>query len=70
MRVFVNGEAIELDETATVSDAVAAIGVEPGARGVAVAVDGEVVPGAELASTRLGPGQRVEVVGAIQGGRR
>lgn len=70
MRVFVNGEGYELDEAATVSDAVTKVGVEPGARGVAVAVDGEVIPRAELARTRLRPGQRVEVVAAIQGGRR
>ena len=62
------GEPTELADGATVADAVAAAGVEPGRRGVAVAVDGEVVPRGEWAATELRDGQRVEVVGAIQGG--
>ena len=37
-------------------------------RGVAVAVDGEVVPRSAWDATTLADGQRVEVVGAIQGG--
>jgi sulfur carrier protein len=42
------------------------LGVE--ARGVAVAVDGEVVPRSRWAVVRLAEGSRVEVVNAIQGG--
>ena len=44
----------------------------PGAASVdiAVAVDGEVVPRADLDSTPLADGQRVEIVAAIQGGAR
>jgi sulfur carrier protein len=37
-------------------------------RGVAVAVDGEVVPRGEWASTTLSEGQKVEVLQAVQGG--
>jgi sulfur carrier protein len=37
-------------------------------RGVAVAINGAVVPRAAWAGTRLGPGDRVEVVRARQGG--
>ena len=37
-------------------------------RGVAVAVDGEVVPRADWDTTQLHDGARVEVVGAVQGG--
>ncbi|MGB6426233.1 MAG: sulfur carrier protein ThiS [Solirubrobacterales bacterium] len=44
--------------------------MKPEARGVAVAVDGEVVPRADLDSTPLADGQRVEIVAAIQGGAR
>lgn len=68
MRVVVNGESVELAEGATVRDAVLEAGAEPGARGVAVAVDGEVVPRSQLEATPLEPDQRVEVVAAIQGG--
>ena len=38
------------------------------ARGVAVAVQGEVVPRSEWVTLSLHHGDRVEVVGAIQGG--
>lgn len=70
MRVFVNGEAQELAEGASVADAARAIGVEADARGVAVAVDGEVVPRSELEQHSVSEGQRVEIVAAIQGGGR
>jgi sulfur carrier protein len=36
---------------------------------VAVALDGEVVPRAAWSTTRLGDGQQVEVLQAVQGGR-
>ncbi len=68
MRVSVNGEPVELADGASAADAARTAGVEPGERGVAVAVDGEVVPAARLAETVLREGQRVEVVRAIQGG--
>ena len=40
----------------------------PAGAGLAVALDGEVVPRGEWEQTRLAEGQRVEVVAAIQGG--
>lgn len=68
MRVSVNGEVRELPEGASVRDAALALGIEPAERGVAVAVDGTVVPRSEHESRRLSEGQRVEVVNAIGGG--
>ena len=67
MTIEVNGEPVELDEPVTVAAVVERAG---GAerRGVAVAVDGEVVPRSAWDSTAVSDGQRVEVVGAIQGG--
>ena len=53
---------------ATVADAVEASGLEAAARGVAVAVDGEVVPRGEWTERRLCEGESVEVVRAVQGG--
>ena len=44
------------------------LGLGLDARGVAVAVDGEVVPRSEWEACRLADGSRVEVVDAIQGG--
>ena len=43
-------------------------GAEREGRGVAVALDGEVVPRAEWDSTPLAEGHSVEVLAAIQGG--
>ena len=67
MTVEVNGRPVELEDDAVLSDVVAREGAREG-RGVAVAVDGEVVPRGDWVSTRLHDGQSVEVVGAIQGG--
>jgi sulfur carrier protein len=68
MTIELNGERIEVPDGAHVGDAVAQTGADPDRRGVAVAVDGEVVPRSAWATTALRDGQRVEVVGAIQGG--
>jgi len=68
MMIELNGREVEVPEGATVADAARAAGIEPGRRGVAIALDGEVVPGGKLAETGLAPGQRVEVVEAIGGG--
>jgi sulfur carrier protein len=68
VKVVLNGESRELDDGATVEDAVRESGAPPGGRGVAVAVDGEVVPRGEWSATQLAAGQRVEVLQAVQGG--
>jgi thiazole synthase len=68
MRIELNGEPVELPDGASVGDAAKAAGVEPSGRGMAVALDGEVVPRGELDGTPLREGQRVEVVAAIGGG--
>ncbi len=68
MRIELNGEGRELPEGATLVDVVAEAGAGEGARGVAVALDGEVVPRGEWAETQLREGQAVEVLAAIQGG--
>jgi sulfur carrier protein len=66
--VLINGERRELPGGATVETAVLEVGVERQGRGVAVAVDGEVVPRGEWGDTALQEGQQVEVVRAVQGG--
>ncbi len=68
MTIELNGEPVELTGAATVASAVEQTGAEPSRAGIAVAVDGEVVPRSEWDRTRLADGQKVEVVGAIQGG--
>jgi sulfur carrier protein len=68
MTIELNGERIELDAGASVADVVEHLGANGDRRGVAVAVDGEVVPRSAWEETALAHGQKVEVVGAIQGG--
>jgi sulfur carrier protein len=68
MRVVLNGEGRDLDDGATVREAVTATGAPSEGRGVAVALDGEVVPRRAWDEVPLREGQRVEVVQAVQGG--
>ena len=68
MKVLLNGEPRALPDSAVLGDAVAASGAEPQGRGVAVAVDGEVVPRGEWATTEVRDGQELEVLRAVQGG--
>lgn len=68
MNVVLNGEPRELPDGCSVSSAVEASGAEPGGRGVAVAIDGEVLPRGRWDAVELQPGQRVEVLQAVQGG--
>jgi sulfur carrier protein len=66
VKVLLNGEPTELDPGATVESALERL--ELPHRGVAVAVDAEVVPRTEWQTHELGEGARVEVLRAIQGG--
>ena len=68
MNVVVNGEPRELDAGATVQAVLAALELPGGERGVAVAVDAEVVPRGQWPARELSEGARVEVLRAIQGG--
>ncbi|MGE4425743.1 MAG: sulfur carrier protein ThiS [Solirubrobacteraceae bacterium] len=65
--VTVNGELRPVAGR-TVDWLVEDLGLSPGGRGVAVALDGDVVRRAEWPSVVLRAGQRVEVLSAIQGG--
>jgi sulfur carrier protein len=66
MTVVLNGEQRELPDRATLADAVAQLTVA--VRGVAVAVNGSVVPRGLWPSTVLTEADDVEVLTAVQGG--
>lgn len=68
MMIELNGEPMQLGDDASVAQAVAAVGAGDDRRGVAAAVDGEVVPRAQWESRKLTDGAAVEVVRAVQGG--
>ena len=63
---MLNGVQRDLPDGALVRDAVQATGAAQ--QGVAVAIEGEVVPRASWDRVALRDGQRVEVVQAVQGG--
>ncbi|GAA2045540.1 sulfur carrier protein ThiS [Catenulispora yoronensis] len=71
MHLFVNGEPAQAEDGSTVADLVGAR-VAPardgGSGGIAVAVNEAVVPRAAWDATELEPGDRVEILTAVQGG--
>ena len=68
MKVVLNGSDRDVDDGATVAALLPLLDLAPDARGVAVAVDAEVVPRADWPRRRLAPGDSVEVLTAMQGG--
>jgi sulfur carrier protein len=66
--ILLNGEGSDLQAGETVAAAVARLRLSIGARGVAVAVDGEVVPRSSWETFALSADARVEVLSAMQGG--
>jgi sulfur carrier protein len=66
--VSVNGIERELPEPTTVAHAVRLLGVGDDERGVAVALDAEVVPRDRWTEVALAAGARLEVVRAAAGG--
>jgi len=66
-RLRINGEEAEV-AAATVAELLAARGIDPEARFLAVAVNGEVVRRAEWPLQALAPGDAVEIVRPLQGG--
>ena len=68
MMVVVNGSPIELEQGAPLADAISVVRSDPSARGIAVAVNGTVVPRSAWAETRLSEDDKVEVLTAVAGG--
>jgi len=66
--ISLNGEDADLEPGETVAAVLERLGLSTDARGVAVAVDGEVVPRAGWETCALAAGAHVEVLTAMQGG--
>jgi sulfur carrier protein len=66
--IEVNGAPSGVAAGTTVADLLIALDVPEGARGIAVAVDAEVVPRADWPAFALADGARVEILTAVQGG--
>jgi sulfur carrier protein len=66
--IVVNGERSDVRAGETVAAVLARLGLDADARGVAVAVDGAVVPRGGWETHALAEDARVEVLTAMQGG--
>ena len=67
VEIWVNGERRRV-AAADVRALLGALGLDPAGRGLAVARNGEIVPRAVWETTTLAPDDRIEIVGAVQGG--
>jgi sulfur carrier protein len=66
--IVLNGQCSDVRPGESIAAVLARLGLELDARGVAVAVDGEVVPRALWQSFAVAEDARVEVLTAMQGG--
>jgi sulfur carrier protein len=66
--IVLNGERSDVRAGESIGAVLVRLGLDMDARGVAVAVDGEVVPRAQWHSFTVGEDARVEVLTAMQGG--
>ncbi len=66
MELVVNGECRSLEDRATIEALVETLAC--GRRGVAVAVNSEIVPRSAWTATHLTAGDTVEILHAVQGG--
>jgi sulfur carrier protein len=67
IELWVNGERRRV-AAGRVRELVAELGYDPAGRGVAVARNGEVVPRSAWSEVTLVDGDRLDIVGAVQGG--
>ncbi len=68
MRVIVNGDRHELDTGTRVEDVLVLLGHDRRGLGLAVAVNGQVVPRSDWGERKLEESDRIEVLHAIGGG--
>lgn len=68
MIILVNGQPREVDPAVRLSEVLDLAEGAVAPRGIAVAVNGEVVPRGQYATVELTEGATVEIVTAVQGG--
>jgi sulfur carrier protein len=66
--IYLNGNPHDDAGEQTVAKLLRVLDLEPDARGIAVAVDGEVVPRMRWSAVVIPDGARVEILTAMQGG--
>jgi len=68
MQITLNGERASVPSGATIRDILSMLDLDTARKGVAVAVNAEVVPRSDWGTVKLGAGDRVDVIRPIQGG--
>lgn len=68
MKVFVNGQERSMSDGASISKLVDGETTDGHHRGIAVALNGEVVPRAAWEATSIADGDKIEILHAIGGG--
>jgi thiamine biosynthesis protein ThiS len=66
--ILVNGKPVQWSERPTIRDVLVALGIDPEAAGIAVAVDREIARRRDWPTRTLEEGACVEIVTATQGG--
>ncbi len=64
--LFVNGETVELNEPVTAAELLTLLEIQP--KGIAIALNAEILPRSEWGSHQIGKGDRIEIVSAAAGG--
>ena len=67
LEIRVNGQDVPVG-AATIAELLSEQAVDVGRRGIAVALNGSVVPRSVWGETALSPGNSIEIVRAMQGG--
>lgn len=68
MDLMVNGQSRRVAPESTVAELLELLGIDPSGGGVAVAVNGAVVPKQTWVAAKLSTGDAVEIIHAVQGG--
>ncbi len=68
MKIYVNGEQETVDKNITLEDFLKTKRISKEDKGVAIALNDDVVPKSEWGSIKLEEGARIEIVRAVQGG--
>jgi sulfur carrier protein len=68
MELTINGEKRRVDDVGTLADVLRHVGVAVERGGVAVAVNDRVIPKMQWDKHEINPGDRLEVIHAVQGG--
>ena len=66
--VRINGAEARVAEAASIIDILQAQGLDPRARGIAVALNESILPSARGEATKVAAGDRIEIVKAFAGG--